>query len=70
MLAIIPYVRPRTLEEIHEDYVAAMWLLFLRCPGHENRDIDGMFDLGTIDNPRSDRGIDRPTPYSPGRVKQ
>ena len=69
MNSIVKYTRPRTPEEVHNDYINAMWLLFLQCPGRENRDVDGKFDLGTIENPRSDRGIERWCPYAPGRVR-
>ena len=46
-------------------FVWAMWLSFLRCPTNPNPDIDGMFDLGAIDAPRSvNQRLKRGTPYS------
>ena len=67
MLAIAK--RERTAKEKHADYVTAMWVLFLQTPAQPQPDVDGMFSLGEIGTTRSDRGVDRPTPYSPGRVR-
>ncbi len=51
-----------------QEYIDAMWLQFLRAPSKRQPDDDGKYSLGEIGE-TSDRGIDRPTPYSPGRVK-
>jgi hypothetical protein len=68
--ALIKYetpVDPR--EDYIRAYIRGMYALYLRCPGRDTRDENGVVDLGELGESRSDRGIDRATPYSPGRVR-
>jgi hypothetical protein len=65
-MKIIPYkmaVDPR------EARIAALWLMYLRAPAHDNPDVDGMYSLGEIGQTKSDRGVDRWCPYSIGRIR-
>ncbi len=58
---LVKYTPKRDIDRL----VLAYWLLFLRCPSSPGPDVDGMYDLGTIDNPRMDgQRLDRETPYS------
>jgi hypothetical protein len=42
-----------------------MWLLFLLQSSKPEPDIDGKFDLGTVDNPGMEyQRLNRETPYS------
>jgi hypothetical protein len=61
--------RVPTAEELETLRIYALWLLYGRAPGKCEPEDDGSYSLGEIGETRSDRGIDRPTPYSPGRVK-
>jgi hypothetical protein len=46
-------------------FIYAMWLLFLLQSSNPEPDIDGKFDLGTIDNPRMQhQRLNRESPYS------
>lgn len=64
-MEIVKYQKSKTPEVQHENYVAAMYLLFLRCPGRETRDEAGAYHLGEIGETKSDRGIERWCPYAP-----
>jgi hypothetical protein len=64
-MGIVTYQRVKTSEEIREERIAAMWLLFLRCPNRENRDETGAYHLGEIGETKSDRGVERWCPYAP-----
>jgi len=64
VLAIVKYTRPRTYEEIREDYIRAMWLLYRQVPGRETRDESGALDLGEVGATKSDHDIKRWCPYS------
>jgi len=63
-MAIVKVVRKKSEEELRADYVAAMWLQFLRCPSTAAPDVDGFYDLQEIGETKSDRGVLRDTPYS------
>jgi len=52
-----------TVREQHEEFVNAMWALFLIQNANPNPDIDGMFDLGVISDARPNQWT-RLTPYS------
>jgi hypothetical protein len=65
-MGIVKYQRVKTAEENREEYIAAMWLLYLRVPGRETLDASGVLDLGEIGEERASRGVVRDTPYSIG----
>ena len=49
----------------HNAFVQGMWILFLLQSSNREPDIDGKFDLGTIENPRMEhQRLQRETPYS------
>jgi len=52
-----------TAQEQHEEFVNAMWALFLIQNANPNPDFDGMFDLGVISDARPNQWT-RLTPYS------
>ena len=60
--------RPLSEEEQHRLHFERMWLAFLRAPAKATA-LGEVVDLGKIGEERSSRGVDRPTPYSPGRVR-
>jgi hypothetical protein len=60
--------RPLGDEEKRRLHIEAMWLAFLRAPAKATAPGEPV-DLGEIGEERSSRGVDRPTPYSPGRVR-
>jgi hypothetical protein len=66
-MILIKHQRRGTAQEIHDDYVAAMWLLYLRCPGRDTRDETGAYQLGEIGS-AAEKSWTRPTPYRPVRV--
>lgn len=70
MLAITKYEPRKEPEDPQEAYIWRMWQIFIRCPKRDTRDESGVLDLGEIGPTKSDRGIDRATPYSPGRVRE
>jgi hypothetical protein len=48
-----------------EAYIHAMWALFLLQSSKPESDLDGMYDLGTIESPRIEhQHLQRETPYS------
>jgi len=61
--------RQKTVEEIHAEKVAAYWSLFLLMNANPKPLDDGSYYLGEIGATKSDRGVSRATPYSPGRIK-
>jgi hypothetical protein len=52
----------RPQQELHDAYVAAMWVLFLRCPAR-NTGPGEPVDLGEVGEVR-EKSWDRLTPYS------
>ena len=60
-------IPPRSQQEIHDLYVAAMWLMFLRAPGRETAPGEPV-DLGEIGEVR-EKNWDRLTPYSVARPR-
>jgi hypothetical protein len=64
MDALIKFKR-RNWRQDREGYTTAMWLLFLLQSSKPEPDIDGKFDLGTVDNPGMEyQRLNRETPYS------
>jgi hypothetical protein len=61
--------RPPTAGEQEEARIWALWLLYGKMPPNAKPDVDGKFELGEIGETRSDRGVERDTPYSPGRIR-
>jgi len=51
-----------------EEYNRMMWLVFLLQSNNPNPDIDGMYDLRTM-NDAPNRNWTKPTPYSPAQAK-
>jgi hypothetical protein len=48
-----------------DTFVCGMWILFLLQSSKPEPDIDGKFDLGTVDNPGMEyQRLNRETPYS------
>jgi hypothetical protein len=48
-----------------DSFVNAMWLLFLLQSSKPEPDVDGAYDLGTINDPRMEhQRLQRETPYS------
>ncbi len=68
-MAIVRHQRVLSAEERENARLWSLWLLYGKCPSKAEADADGFFDLQEIGETRSDRGIERATPYSPGRVK-
>jgi hypothetical protein len=68
-MELIRYQRPLSREEAEEARLWSLWLLYGKAPSKAQPDFDGMYDLSEIGETRSDKGIERATPYSPGRVK-
>ena len=64
-MGLVKYQPPKAADQQREDYIAAMYLLYLRCPGRDTRDASGVLDLGEIGETKSDRGIYRWCPYAP-----
>ena len=61
---IVKFECRKSPEELHDEYVAAMWLLFLRCPGQKTA-AGQVVDLGEIGSVRlNDQRFNRETPYS------
>ena len=60
--------REPTAQEKHEAYVRVMWLMFLRASATPTAPGEPV-DLGEIGEDRSSRGVDRATPYSPGKIR-
>ncbi len=61
-------IKSRRPDPDFDTFIFALWLMYLRAPA--TRTAPGeQVDLGEIGEDRSSRGVDRPTPYSPGRVK-
>lgn len=63
------FKRVKSAQEIHEEKVRAYWALFLLMNANPRPEPDGSFYLGELGQTKSDRGVDRPTPYSLGRVR-
>lgn len=42
-MKIIPY---KKVVDPREARIAALWLMYLRVPAHDNPDVDGMYSLG------------------------
>ena len=68
-MAIVKHQRVLTNDEREQARLWSLWLLYGKCPSNAEPDVDGYFDLQEIGETRSDCGIERATPYSPGRVK-
>jgi hypothetical protein len=48
-----------------DQFILAMFLMYARAPKQPQPDTDGFYSLGEIGETRSDRGIDRWSPYAP-----
>jgi hypothetical protein len=66
-MGLVKYQRLLTDEERQEARLWSLWLLYGKAPSNAEPDADGFYDLQEIGETKSDRGVDRPTPYSPAR---
>jgi hypothetical protein len=64
-IMIVKHQRRKTRREIHDDYVAAMWLMFLRCPSRPTAPGEPV-DLGELGS-APEKNWTRLTPYSLAR---
>jgi len=60
--------RKKSAKELHDEYVAAMWLQFLRCPSRKTAPGEAV-DLGEIGSAQ-EKNWERLTPYSPARGRK
>ena len=64
-MSIVKYQRQENPQELHKEYVAAMWLQFLRCPSKPTAPGE-IVDLGEIGEVELEsQRIDRWCPYAP-----
>jgi len=61
-VGLVKFQPPRSSKE-QEDYIAAMWLMFLRAPGRETAPGE-VVDLGEIGAVKT-KDWERLTPYNP-----
>jgi hypothetical protein len=62
---LVKWEREKTAQELHDEHVAAMWLMFLRAPAKPTASGE-VVDLGEIGAVKlEDQRIDRDGPYSP-----
>jgi hypothetical protein len=64
---IVNFQQSKSAEELRQEHIAIMWLLFLRTSNRAEPLEDGSYYIGDVGEEKSSRGVERWCPYAPAR---